>query len=93
MRVVLVALALVTCLAGARAACQGNACKEQQEAARAGGLLGSSGSASNGCTPKQYPATGTLLPASCRRRLPPLCLTDRRPPCLCDRQQPSQGPI
>jgi hypothetical protein len=65
MRAVLVALVL-TCLAGARAACQGNACKEQQEAARAGGLLGasSSGSASNGCTPKQYPATGTLLPAS-----------------------------
>ena len=57
------ALVLLACaLAGAQAACQGSACKEQQDAARAAGLLG--GSLRDSCTPKTYPTTGTLTPVS-----------------------------
>lgn len=61
----LAALALAF-LAGAQGSCQGGACKEQQEAARAAGLLGGS---LGSCTPKQYPATGTLSPTTIDNRI------------------------
>lgn len=66
------AVCVALCVTAAAGSCEGGSCAEQTAAARAAGLLGSSG-ASNGCTPKQYPETGALGVVSCRRccRLPP----------------------
>jgi hypothetical protein len=69
-RLIVASLALACLAAGARASCQGNGCREQAQAARASGLLGST---LGSCTPKDYPqGGGSLSPVrACRRHQPP----------------------
>lgn len=64
----IVVLAALACATAAAGSCEGGSCPEQAAAARAAGLLGSTG-ASNGCTPKQYPETGALGVATIPSRI------------------------
>jgi len=59
-RLLLAALALSACAALVAGACQGNACREQHEAAQAAGLLGGTAQQLGSCTPKTYPTQGTI---------------------------------
>ena len=79
MRVQLVIITLmVACLApGALAACQGNSCLEQQQAARAAGLLGGS---LGTCQSKTYPSTGTLPVVSAAEPAPAAVVCGAPPP-------------
>ncbi|KAL4860184.1 Vacuolar protein sorting/targeting protein 10 [Chlorella vulgaris] len=66
-RLVVASLALACLAAGARASCQGNGCREQAQAARASGLLGTT---LGSCTPKDYPqGGGSLSPITIDRRI------------------------
>lgn len=58
--ILLLALALAACAAVASGACEGNACKEQQEAARAAGLLGGTATQLRSCQKKTYPTQGSI---------------------------------